>query len=275
MAKETPSRDTLVALARSSARQAGVPDDAVPIFLGMIEQESGWNPRAISKQTRYGKAKGLGQLIDATAKRFGVVDPYDPVQNLKGAASYFSQLLQRYAGDAGLAAAAYNWGEGNVDKMVANPKAYRPPDETANYVPAVYKNALAYGGQSAPSATTLAKFPGLAKVGADAVAQNVADRLSEHPDAITRGLQNGRIETMPPENAGAGAQIAGLAAGIDQTPNAEMSAMGVPKRQPKDARKAVMDFDTFMSERFGPLAQIADPFPKTFDAELMRIIKET
>ena len=71
------------------------------------------------------------QLMPATAKRFGVEDPYHPEQNIKGGTTYLKFLLKRYKGDERLAVAAYNAGEGAVDQYG---KSIPPYEETINYV---------------------------------------------------------------------------------------------------------------------------------------------
>jgi len=75
------------------------------------------------------------QLIPATAKRFGVRDSYDPEQNIKGGLAYLQWLMAYYEGDVRLVAAAYNAGEGAVDRY----KGVPPYRETKNYVHKIYK----------------------------------------------------------------------------------------------------------------------------------------
>ena len=74
---------------------------------------------------------GLMQLMPATAERLGVDDPWDPMQNIEGGAKYLRFLLDRYQGDVELAVAAYNAGEGAVDKYVRTIPPYK---ETITYV---------------------------------------------------------------------------------------------------------------------------------------------
>ncbi|MDC0948377.1 lytic transglycosylase domain-containing protein [Gammaproteobacteria bacterium] len=76
-------------------------------------------------------AVGLMQLMPQTAKRYGVVDSGNPSQNLQGGARYLRDLLQRYEGDKPLALAAYNAGEGAVEKYGNRIPPYA---ETQHYV---------------------------------------------------------------------------------------------------------------------------------------------
>jgi soluble lytic murein transglycosylase-like protein len=73
--------------------------------------ESRLNPKAVSPAG----AKGLMQLMDPTARQYGVTDPFDPLQSAMGGARYDAFLLKRYGGDVRKALAAYNWGMGNKD----------------------------------------------------------------------------------------------------------------------------------------------------------------
>jgi soluble lytic murein transglycosylase-like protein len=70
------------------------------------------------------------QLIPATARRFGVSDAFDPVENIRGGAAYLKYLLDLYGGNYTLALAAYNAGEGAVARYGDVP----PYQETRNYV---------------------------------------------------------------------------------------------------------------------------------------------
>lgn len=117
-------RGPYLALARAAARRHGIPED---LFLRLVQQESGWNPRARSPKG----ALGLGQLMPATARRLGV-DPLDPAQNLEGAARYLRQQFLRF-GNWRLALAAYNAGPEAVERHGGVP----PYAETKNYVRAI------------------------------------------------------------------------------------------------------------------------------------------
>jgi hypothetical protein len=76
------------------------------------------------------------QLIPATARRFGVGDVFNPVENIEGGAKYLRYLLDLYNGNYGLALAAYNAGEGAVQKYGGVP----PYPETQNYLVLVKKH---------------------------------------------------------------------------------------------------------------------------------------
>lgn len=95
------------------------------VFVELIRAESGFNPWALSPKG----AQGLGQLMPETARLLGVRDPWDPAQNLDGAARYFTAQLERF-GDVSLALAAYNAGPHRVVQYGGVP----PFRETRGYV---------------------------------------------------------------------------------------------------------------------------------------------
>jgi soluble lytic murein transglycosylase-like protein len=96
----------------------------------VISVESRYSPKAVSRTG----AVGLMQLMPETAKRYGVTDPLDPLQNLRGGARYLRYLLKKYNNDRNLALAAYNAGEASVAKYG---NQIPPYPETTNYVPRV------------------------------------------------------------------------------------------------------------------------------------------
>jgi len=92
----------------------------------VIKVESNYNPFAVSGKG----ALGLMQLIPATARRFGVNDVFNPVENIQGGAKYLKYLLELYHDNYALALAAYNAGEGAVARYGSVP----PYSETRNYL---------------------------------------------------------------------------------------------------------------------------------------------
>lgn len=111
-------------VAKAVARKHGVPED---LFLRLVQQESGWNPVAVSHKG----ATGLAQLMPGTAQNLGV-DINDPHQNLDGGARYLRMMFDRF-GSWRLALAAYNAGPGAVERHDGIP----PYAETESYVKAI------------------------------------------------------------------------------------------------------------------------------------------
>lgn len=111
-------------VARNAAARHGVPGD---LFLRLVQQESGWNPQAVSNKG----AIGLAQLMPGTARDLGV-DPRDPQANLDGGARYLRMQYDAF-GSWQLALAAYNAGPGAVIRHGGVP----PFAETQTYVVAV------------------------------------------------------------------------------------------------------------------------------------------
>lgn len=96
------------------------------LVLAFIKVESNYDVIALSPKN----AKGLMQLIPATAERFGVSRPYDPEQNIRGGMAYLRWLMAYFEGNVPLVAAAYNAGEGAVNRYRGVP----PYAETRAYV---------------------------------------------------------------------------------------------------------------------------------------------
>ena len=123
---------------RTASSEFGVEE---AIVRAIIHAESAYRPNALS----HAGAQGLMQLIPATASRFGVADPFDPSQNIRGGVRYLAWLMKRYSSNLTLVAAAYNAGEGAVDRNGGVP----PYSETQRYVQRVgqladrYRSALA------------------------------------------------------------------------------------------------------------------------------------
>lgn len=124
----TPSQD-IRELVQDIARPFRV-DPA--LVTAIIRQESGFRPCAVSSKN----AQGLMQLIPETQRRFGVRNPCDPVDNIRGGVAYLNWLLRHFNGNVALALAGYNAGEKAVEKYQGIP----PYRETQNYVRSIMGN---------------------------------------------------------------------------------------------------------------------------------------
>jgi soluble lytic murein transglycosylase-like protein len=118
--------DTVAPMIETAAIAQKLP---AKLLRGVIAQESGFRPCAVSKKG----AKGLMQLMPATAEQFAVEDPFDPAANVAAGAKFLRQLLDKYGGDAALALAAYNAGPATVDEVKGIPDIR----ETRDYVEAI------------------------------------------------------------------------------------------------------------------------------------------
>lgn len=117
-----PSSDMARLVREMAARHSLEP----ALALAMVAVESAFRSDAVSPRG----ARGLMQLMPATAATLDVADPHDPAQNLAGGIAHMRRLLARYAGDVPLALAAYNAGEGAVERHRGIP----PFAETQAYV---------------------------------------------------------------------------------------------------------------------------------------------
>lgn len=104
------------------------------LVAALVRAESAFDSYAVSRKG----ARGLMQLMPATARRFGLADRqiFDPERNLDAGARYLRWLLERFAGDVVRALAAYNAGEGTVDRYGGVP----PFRETRDYIRRVYSH---------------------------------------------------------------------------------------------------------------------------------------
>jgi len=122
------------ALVHAAAQRNGLPAAFVE---SVAKVESGMDPRAVSSRG----ALGVMQLMPSTARLMGA-DPADTEQNIDAGARLLRELLMKYSGDVSKALAAYNAGEGAVDRFQGVP----PYPETQHYVNAVVRDYLKTNG---------------------------------------------------------------------------------------------------------------------------------
>lgn len=134
-AVSTPVEESRVAAAQAASatelqravRRAATQHRLHPALLfAVMKAESSFNPIVVSKAG----AVGLMQLVPETAMRHGVHNLYDTNENVAGGARHLRYLLDRFHGNTRLALAAYNAGEGKVDRYQRIP----PYKETRLYV---------------------------------------------------------------------------------------------------------------------------------------------
>lgn len=118
-------RGVYLDMARDAAAKHNIPVD---LFLRLVQQESGWNPNAVS----HAGARGLAQLMPGTARYLGV-NADDPQQNLEGGARYLAEQYREFRSWR-LALAAYNAGPQAVRRYNGIP----PYKETQNYVKIIW-----------------------------------------------------------------------------------------------------------------------------------------
>lgn len=134
VSKLDQERQTWAKLVQERAPHYGIDPG---LAVSVVRAESNFDPRALSPAN----AQGLMQLIPATAERFGVIDLQDPAQNIDGGLAYLRWLLKRFDQDVLKTTAAYNAGEGAVDRY----KGVPPYPETQAYVERIlsfYRSAV-------------------------------------------------------------------------------------------------------------------------------------
>jgi TPR repeat protein len=123
LVESSPRQKKVAELVTKLAPRYGV---APRLAMAVIQAESNFNPQAVSPKN----AQGLMQLIPETAERFNVRKPFDAEQNIRGGLAYLRWLLAYFKGNVSLVAAAYNAGEGTVNRYRGVP----PFPETRDYV---------------------------------------------------------------------------------------------------------------------------------------------
>jgi hypothetical protein len=174
----------------------------------VIQAESAFYTRARSRAG----ALGLMQLMPQTAQRFGVVDPFDPQQNITGGVKYLRWLMNTFEGNLEHVIAAYNSGENNVIKY----KGIPPFAETRAYVPRVMslysKRLVQPDPGAAGSMALLKKGRGGFQVDQKAVAPEAVP-AAEPPPRTSKLFQwvdgNGRtqISDQPPPKGTPGVKV--------------------------------------------------------------------
>jgi soluble lytic murein transglycosylase-like protein len=137
-----------------ASRKYGVSYD---LLTAMAQQESGFNPEAVSKSG----AMGIMQIMPATAKELGLSHPFDAYENIMAGANYISQKLKQYHGNVDKALAAYNAGSSVVDEYGGVP----PYGETQSYVKNV--KAIMKRGADVPYANYISRTATKEEVKAD------------------------------------------------------------------------------------------------------------
>ena len=175
---------------KQAALQHGVSEGLIK---AVMHTESGFNANARSPVG----AQGLMQLMPATARRFNVTNAYDAQQNIFAGAKYLSWLLKRFRGNTQMALAAYNAGEGNVDKYGGIP----PFRETQDYVRRVtsrYQNLYSSGsGFSSFSNTSAQVTPQSSNLAENTTAQIAAPAPKYSSSRQIVSLSNGTFTDAP------------------------------------------------------------------------------
>jgi soluble lytic murein transglycosylase-like protein len=132
-------------LISEASTKYGVPESLIK---AVIDTESSFNPHAVSSAG----AKGLMQLMDATAQGLGVSDPFDPAENIDAGVRYLSYQLKRFGGQEKMALAAYNAGPSKVERLGISSDAelmsvlHQLPVETQNYVAKIQNARAKFSG---------------------------------------------------------------------------------------------------------------------------------
>jgi len=166
--------------------ESGARHGVDPVLLyAIMHQESTFKAKAVSPKG----ARGLMQLMPGTAARYGVIDIFDPRQNIEGGARYMKFLLNLFNGDVSLALAGYNAGEGAVMKY-----GYRVPpySETQEYVRRISRRyALMRDPLTALSANSVSRDQVASMRGKEATPLSIYE-----PQVYAVRLPDGRLQLM-------------------------------------------------------------------------------
>lgn len=175
----TARRSALWPTVEEAARTHGLDPNLVDL---VIRMESGYNPRALSSKG----AQGVMQLMPSTAKLYGVVDAFDPFENIRGGVRYLRDLLVRFDSNLALALAAYNAGP----EAVARHGGVPPFDETRNYVGSILS---AYQAGSTPTLLSggFGKLPAPAEAAPAAKPVQVAAAVPRKPARPVAVIETG------------------------------------------------------------------------------------
>jgi len=135
--ESAPSSADVDAVIRAVAARYGV---SVELIAAIIEAESEFNPRAVSRTG----ARGLMQLMPQTAAILGVGDPFDPRENIEAGVKHLRSLMDRFEGDLPLVLAAYNAGE----RAVIGHRGIPPYRETRQYVKRILRRLEREGAKT-------------------------------------------------------------------------------------------------------------------------------
>lgn len=183
-------------------QQKGFSTQAQAFLKAQVQAESGFNPNAVSKKGAF----GLTQFMPATAKQYGV-DKNNVQSQVEGQAKYMGYLLKHFGGDWDKALAGYNWGEGNVRKVIATANKtgadWRTllPQETKDYLVKIKRNALNYGAltasQIAQQAPSTMPSPPTAKLNTSTVPSLKSAPVSSTPTPNVQSIQQVQAKESP------------------------------------------------------------------------------
>ena len=153
----------------------------VRLLKAVAQAESGFDAGAVS----YCGAMGIMQLMPSTAEAYGVEDPFDAEQNIRGGAKVLAYLLDDYNGNVSLALAGYNAGCGNVARYGGVP----PFEETINYIDKI--NGFLGGALSGDSRT----LDNAVATDLSGAVNEAAPDVALHGNGVTAGALSASIQT--------------------------------------------------------------------------------